>query len=259
MRTRVTRMAALIVGFVVAVVACGFGSDRGSDEPQGSITVFAASSLTDAFTELGTSFEAAHPGTHVTFSFAASSELVAQINEGAPADVFASADETSMAKLADADADGANSTPIVFARNRLAIVVEPGNPLSITSLGDLGRDDVTVVLCDETVPCGMYAHRALDEAGVTVHPASLEDKVKGVVSKVTLGEADAGIVYATDVLATGEQGDGVEIPDEHNVIATYPIVATAAAGTSDIADAFVAFVVSTGGLAILAKYGFLAP
>ena len=225
--------------------------------PAGSITVFAASSLTGAFTEAGEAFEAAHPGTTVRFSFGASSTLVGQILEGAPADVFASADEATMAALAAES--GTRGTPVVFAHNRLAIIVERGNPLGIADLADLAREDVIVVLCDERVPCGSYARAALDAAGVTVTPDGYEARVTGVVAKVALGEADAGIVYVTDVAAAADETDGVAIPDADNVIATYPMVATAAAGNRALADAFIDFVTGAEGQAILERHGFAAP
>ncbi len=243
---------------LVAVAACGDDSDQGatSGALDGEITVFAASSLTDAFTEAGEAFHRAQPDTTVTFSFAASGALATQIIEGAPADVFASADESSMKKLTDAGEVA--GPPEVFARTELQIIVGPGNPKGITGLPDLARDDVIVVLCDESVPCGVYARAALGRAAVTVSPASLEDKVRGVVSKVTLGEADAGIVYATDVLAAGSAAAGVEIPDAQNVIATYPISVTKSSENPRVADAFVEFIVSDAGRAILAVYGFVA-
>jgi molybdate transport system substrate-binding protein len=253
------RLRWAVFGLALAMTSVGCGDAPAVVGPGESrpVTVLAAASLTEAFTEIGIAFEAAYPTTKVTFSFAASSELVAQILEGAPADVFASADETNMARLTEAGA--AAGDPVVFARNRLEIIVEPDNPLAVTGLADLARDDVTLILCAETVPCGEYARQALDAAGVTVTPASFEDKVKGVVSKVILGEADAGIVYQTDVLAAGSDAAGIEIPDDANVIAVYPIAATADAANPAGAAAFVDFVVGGEGQAILMRYGFLAP
>jgi molybdate transport system substrate-binding protein len=220
-----------------------------------SVTVFAASSVTAAFTEIAKEFEAAHPGSKVTLNFAASSELVTQINNGAPADVFASADSKNMAKLADGTVD----PPQNFASNRLEIIVQAGNPKGITGLADLAKSGVAYVTAAPEVPIGKYAQQALDAAGVKVSPRSLEANVKGIVSKVTLGEADAGIVYVTDVLAAGSKATGVAIPDASNVIAHYPIAVPATSEHRAAGAAFAAFVLSSAGQQILAKYGFVAP
>jgi molybdate transport system substrate-binding protein len=247
---------ALFAAFLLA--GCG-GDDDGTDDGavSGSITVFAAASLTDAFERLGELFESANPGTDVDFNFAASSELVVQIAEGAPADVFASADEVNMQEVVDAGQNA--SAPVVFARNRLAIAVEPGNPEAITGLADLADPDLTLVLCAEQVPCGRYADQALAQAGVKVTPASRGDSVKATVSLVELGEADAAIVYRTDV-ASSDGVDGVDIPDDENVIATLPICALDETGSPDLARAWIAFVTSAGGKAVLSEeFGFLAP
>lgn len=243
--------------FVLAGCADGARERSNSDAPTGSITVFAASSLTGAFTDAGAAFEARYPGTTVTFSFGASSALAAQILEGAPADAFAAADAASIDALAAGSAS--RGTPVVFAHNRLAIIVERGNPLGIADLADLAREDVIVVLCDERVPCGSYARDALDTAGVRVTPDGYEPRVTGVVAKVALGEADAGIVYVSDVAAAADETDGVAIPDADNVIATYPMVATADGGNVATADAFIEFVAGADGQAILERHGFSAP
>ncbi len=219
--------------------------------------MFAAASLSAAFTELGEAFMVEYPGTQVTFNFAASSELATQITEGAPADVFASADLANMTKLTAAGGNG--SEPAVFARNRAAIIVAPGNPMGITGVADLADDDLIVVQCAPEVPCGKYAAKVFENAGVQVTPKSLEENVKAVVTKVTLGEADAGIVYVTDVAAAGTAAQGVDIPDDINVLAEYPIATTKDAGNPAAAQAFVEFVLSEQGLKILASYGFLAP
>jgi molybdate transport system substrate-binding protein len=219
--------------------------------------VFAAASLTSSFNEIGTAFSTEYPGTKVTFSYDASSTLVTQINQGAPADAFASADQANMKKLTDA---GNNSgTPVVFATNKLEIIVQPGNPKNIQSVADLAKPGVTFVSCDPAVPIGAYTQQVLKSAGVTVTPVSLEQNVKGIVTKVTAGEADAGIVYATDVQAAGSQAAGVPIPDDINVIAQYPIVATKASTNPSTAAAFIDFVLSDQGQKILQSYGFSAP
>ncbi|CAN5871039.1 molybdate ABC transporter substrate-binding protein [soil metagenome] len=221
----------------------------------GEVTVFAAASLTDAFTEIGQTFEAAHPGATVTFNFAGSQQLSTQIVEGAPADVFASADQRQMDSVVDAGLTA--GAPAAFAGNRLEIAVEPGNPTGIATLADLARDDVTVVLAADEVPAGRYAREALDAAGVTAAPVSLETDVRGVLTKVSLGEADAGIVYASDIAAVGDRVDGVEIPDEHNVTAAYPIAALRSAPRSAAGQAFVAMVRSEVGQETLGRHGFL--
>jgi molybdate transport system substrate-binding protein len=250
-------IAALGVLGLVAV-SCGDDDDVASSASvRGSITVFAAASLTDAFEEIGTAFTAANPDADVTFSFAGSSDLVAQINEGAPADVFAAADQANMEGLTEAA--GHAGEPEVFATNRLAIITGPGNPHGITGVDDLADPDLIVVTCATEVPCGRYAQEVFDAAGATVTPKSFEESVRGVANKVTLGEADAGIVYATDVLAAGDEAAGVEIPDDINVVARYPIVTTADAANPATAQAFVAFVLGPAGRQILAGHGFTGP
>lgn len=249
-------LSALVLLALFGTVGCSDSSST-NERPGGDIVVFAASSLTEAFTEMADAFTAANPDAHVTFNFAGSGDLVTQINEGAPADVFVSADDTNMQKLVDA---GENATePVVIARNTFEIIVGPGNPKGVTGLADLASSDLIVVLCADTVPCGKGAAKVLGNAGVTVTPASLEDKVKGVVTKVTAGEADAGIVFVTDVKAAGGSAEGVEIPADVNVISNYPIAVTKEATNAEVAQAFIDFVATDAGQAILAKYGFLAP
>ena len=221
------------------------------------MTVFAAASLTDAFTEIGDAFMVDHPDASVTFNFASSSDLVVQINEGAPADVYASADQTNMAKLIDAGNNGGE--PALFATNSLEIIVEKGNPKAITGVADLANPDLIVVTCAPEVPIGKYSAEVFAKAGVTVTPASYEENVKGVVNKVTLGEADAGVVYKTDVAAAGDQAEGVGIPTDLNVIAEYPLVVTREAPNAGAGQAFVDFVVGEEGQSILASYGFTSP
>jgi molybdate transport system substrate-binding protein len=240
------RLPLLALGAVTVVLAGCSGGD-GSSSGDGSVTVFAAASLTDAFTAVGAAFGAATPGSTVTFNFGASSSLATQIEEGSPADVFAAADEATMTELAGAGVLG--SEPSVFTTNAAEIIVAPGNPLGITGVADLANPEFVVVACAPAVPCGRYTATVLDRAGVTVTPRSLEENVRGVVSKVLLGEADAGIVYRTDVLAAGNSASGVAIPDETNVVARYPIAVVA----------FVDFVRGPEGQRILATFGFVAP
>jgi molybdate transport system substrate-binding protein len=250
----------VVLGLVAA--ACGDDDDGGAGSTAAGseggggdgITVFAATSLTEAFTAIGTAFEATDTGAPVEFSFDASSALVTQITEGAPADVFASADTANMDKLTDADLNGTD--PVIFATNLLTIIVPKGNPAGVTGVADLANPDLKVVLCAEEVPCGNYANQILDAAGVDVTPVSLEENVRGVVTKVTSGEADAGIVYITDVTAAGDAAEGVEIPEDINVLAEYPIATVGASENQEVGEAFVDFVTGDDGQAILAQYGF---
>jgi len=231
------------------MVACG-PSGSGTD----TLTVFATSSLTEAFERLAQAFES-ETGIAVESSFASSSDLAKQIVEGAPADVFASADTANMNIVAESGL--LVDEPRVFATNSLAIVVAPGNPLGISTVDDLTDPDLMLVTCDESVPIGRYTAEMLGRAGVVVSPDSYEENVKGIVNKVALGEADVGIVYVTDVLAAGDSVTGVAVPDEYDVVATYPIAATR---DSDAARRFVEFV-SDSEVArdILADFGFGAP
>jgi molybdate transport system substrate-binding protein len=226
---------------------------RGNGE--GSITVLAASSLTEAFTEIDKAFERKHPDTNVTFSFNASSTLATQVEQGAPADVFASADEATMARLVDGDL--VEGDPVRFARNRLAIAVEPGNPKKIKTLADTVESDVTLVLCAAEVPCGKLALDAYEKAGIDVPRVPTGANVKDTLAKVSLGEADAAVVYVTDVKAAKGDVGSVRIPPDENVVATYPIAPLADAPNPIAAKAFVVFVSSKAGRRILERFGFL--
>ena len=261
------RRPGLVIPFALLAfwtVACGStarptsGTASGTSTTlSGSITVFAAASLADSFQQIGRAFTKAHPDVNVVFSFDASSALVQQITQGAPADIFASADTTNMDKLTRAGLNG--SEPVIFARNNLAIIVAKGNPKGLAGLADLAQRDLKVVLCAEQVPCGKYARQILSHAGVQVTPASLEQNVKGVVTKVSADEADAGIVYATDVRAAGTKADAVAIPAGQNVVAEYPIARTKISKRAEVDAAFIAFVTSADGQAILKEYGFQVP
>ena len=255
------RTSTLVTVVTLVAVACGGGdavqAPEAGSSVSGEVVVFAAASLTDAFTDLGAAFTAAHPDASVTFNFAGSSELVAQITEGAPADVFASADPANMANATDAGA--AASEPATFATNRAEIVVAAGNPLGITAVDDLADDDLIVVVCSPQVPCGTYAHQIFERAGIEPSVESYEENVRAVLGKVVLGEADAGIVYATDVSAAGDAVGGVGIGADVNVVARYPIAVTAEAPNPHAAQAFVDLVLGPDGQAILADHGFGAP
>jgi molybdate transport system substrate-binding protein len=224
----------------------------------GTGTVFAAASLTESFNQLGDEFKKDHPGTSLTFNFGSSGTLATQIVEaGGVADVFASADDANMKKVSDAQLlDGAART---FARNRLEIVVAPGNPKKVMGLADLAKPGLKVVLAASTVPVGRYGAQALSAAKVTVKPVSQEADVKAVLQKVALGEADAGIVYETDVKSAPGKVEGVDIPDTQNVIASYPIGVINKTRNPALAKAFTDFVLSDGGRKILANHGFMAP
>ena len=251
------RASFVVSALALLAAACGSSSSSAGPSPiplSGTISVFAAASLTDSFKAVGNSFQQAHGAVTVQFNFAGTPTLVTQIEQGAQADVFASADTTNMTKLT---ADGFTAgTSQVFAHNQLEIVVGPGNPKGITSLADLARPGVIYITEGPTVPAGKYALQALATAGVKVTPKSLETDVKSVVAKIELGEADAGIVYTTDVKAAGSKVQGVPIPDADNVIATYPIVAVKVSKALDVADAFIAYVVSAAGQSTLRSFGF---
>ncbi|SIM77771.1 molybdate transport system substrate-binding protein [Micromonospora cremea] len=255
-----TAVAALVA--VAGLAGCGGGDDpaqgsTGDGRVTGTVTVFAAASLTDSFTRIGRDFEDAYPGSSVTFNFAGSSALANQINQGAPADVFASAASRNMTTVTEAgNADG---TPGTFARNQLVIAVPRGNPTGVTGLADLTRPGVKVALCAEQVPCGVAARTALDAAGVALTPVTLEQDVKGALAKVKLGEVDAALVYRTDARAATADVTGVEFPESARAVNDYPIVALRDAPNRAGARAFVAYVRSAPAQAVLAEAGFQAP
>jgi len=227
-----------------------------SSTVRGTVTVFAAASLTEAFNDEKVALEAANRGLTVTYSFAGSGALVQQVTQGAPADVIATADTASMQKLVDA---GLVERQVTFAKNKLQILVQPGNPKGIKSVADLARTDVVFVTEDGSVPAGKYAAAMFAAAGVTPHPVSKEADVKSAVAKVTSGEADATVVYVTDVKAAGAKGTGVDIPDAVNQIATYPIAVVKATTHRVAALAFVAATTAGSGQDALRAHGFLAP
>lgn len=233
----------------------GTPADDGAVE--GPLLVSAAASLTDAFGAMAAAFEAAHPGVDVVLNTAGSSALRTQILEGAPADVFASANTRNMDRVVEAGEVAGE--PRVFARNRLQIAVPAGNPAGIRGLGDFGNQALHLGLCAEGVPCGDFARQALDRAGVVPALDTNEPDVRALLTKIELGELDAGITYVTDVASTEGAVEGIDIPDDVNVTAVYPIAVLAGAPNPATARAFVDFVVSEPGQAILARYGFTAP
>jgi molybdate transport system substrate-binding protein len=258
---------ALVAGAVVlavlsTVAACGQdtkvagSSARSTTQVAGSITVFAAASLTESLTTLGKRFEAEHPGTKVAFSFGPSSGLAEQINQGAPADVFASASTTNMDQVTDA---GNAVHPAPFAANVMEIAVPADNPAKIGRLSDLAGSRVKVALCQPEVPCGAVAATVFANAHLAVKPVSLEVDVKSVLSKVILGEVDAWLVYVTDVRAAGDKVAGIEIPSDVNASTAYPIATLKESSNPATARAFVAYVLSTAGSDVLAQAGFAKP
>ncbi len=262
MSRRPAARAAVTATLLVVVAGCGreapttSAQGSSSGRVQGQITVFAAASLTQAFTQLGEQFQAAHPGTTVTFSFGPSSGLAQQIIAGAPADVFASASPQTMQMVTGA---GDASAPQTFATNVMQIAVPPSNPAGITGIADLARRGVRVVLCQSQVPCGTVAATVFANAGVKVTPVSSEADVKAVLSKVQLGEADAGLVYVTDVRAAGTKVRGIEIPAAVNAATQYPIAPMDGSGNRAAAAAFVDYVLSDAGRSVLSAAGFQEP
>lgn len=265
------RLIVVAAGVVACALAgCSSSGSSGSGSPttapasasssppvlSGSITVFAASSLTGSFTKLGTQFEAAHPGVKVTFSFGASSTLATQIISGAPADVFASASTKNMQQIVTA---GDASSPSDFAKNVMEVAVPPSNPAGITSVTDLAKSSVKVALCQPQVPCGTTAAKVFSNAKITVKPVTLEPDVKSVLAKVELGDVDAGVVYVTDVLAAGRKVKGVVIPADVDASTTYPIATISKSSQTATAQAFVAYVLSPAGQSVLTAAGFEKP
>jgi len=233
------------------------GGSSASGKLSGTVVVFAATSLTEAFDKIGAQFEKANPGVTVKFNYNGSSSLATSINQGAPADVFASAAPENMKTVTDAG-DAAGS-PTTFASNTAEIMVEKGNPQHIESVKDLADDKIKVAVCAPEVPCGAVAQEVFKNAGVTVKPVSQETNVGGVVTKVTLGEVDAGIVYVTDVKANESKATGVTIPADQNAITEYPIVEVKNAPNASAAKAFISYVLGPNGQKVLASFGFMPP
>jgi molybdate transport system substrate-binding protein len=265
---QVTSLTAVVVavGSAVALAACGStstppastaaGATSSGAAITGTVNVFVAASLQEAFTTLKKQFEAAHPGVTITPNFGASSALATGITQGQPADVFASASQTNMDTVVKAGG-AASSTP--FATNVGEIAVPAANPAGIGSVNDLAKTGVKVAVCQVQVPCGGIATKVFANAKITVTPVSQEADVKAVLTKVSLGEVDAGIVYVTDVKAAGAKVKGVEIPADVNASTTYPIAALTKAANPTGAKAFVHYVLSADGMAVLKAGGFASP
>ena len=241
-----------LLALATTLAGCG-GDGAGGGSAEETLHVYAASSLTAAFEEIARDFEESHPGVEVELTFGGSSDLVAQIDQGAPADVFASADEPNMAKLVDAGLTTDDPQP--FATNTLQIAVPPDNPAGVRSVDDLARDGVQVVTCAPEVPCGAAALTLAERAGLSLRPVSEEQSVTDVLNKVTSGEADAGLVYVTDVMAAGDDVEGIAVPEAADVVNVYP-VATVGDGEEALAQDFVDLVLGTSGQDVLQSLGF---
>ncbi len=255
--TKATTASSRILSLILlAVVACSVGVDASTSatDLQGEVLVSAAASLTDAFGEIESAFEEANAGVEVILNLGASSALREQILEGAPTDVFASADTSNMDQVAEAGEVAGQAE--IFVTNLLQIAVPAGNEAGVTGLDDFAHEDLLIGLCAEDVPCGEFGRQALAGAGVTPAIDTNEPDVRALLTKIEAGELDAGITYVTDVLSTEGTVDGIDIPAEDNVVAEYPIAVLAGAPNPDAAASFVEFVLSDQGQAILTGYGF---
>jgi molybdate transport system substrate-binding protein len=267
MKTRA--MSVLSIAAALALAACGSstgdasGASSGTSAPApagkltGTLTVFAAASLTDVFTELGNRLMADHPGLTVTFNFAGSSALATQITQGAPADVFASANQAQMKIVTDAGLQG--ESPTVFTENVLEIAVPKGNPGHVSGLADFARPELALAVCAPDVPCGAAAAKVFTAAGITAVPDTQEEDVRAALTKVQLGEVDAALVYASDVHSAGSDVQGIPFPEAGQAVNEYPICALSAAPDPRAAKAFVDLVLSDTGKRALEAAGFRAP
>ena len=253
------RMTVLGLAMLLGVAGCAGRPAAGADGggSGGTLTVFAASSLTDVFTHLGAALEDQQPGLRVRFNFAGSSALATQITQGAPADVFASANQAQMGVVTDAGL--AAGDPVVFTANVLEIAVPAGNPAGVTGLADFARPDLTLAVCAPDVPCGAAAEQVFAAAGVTAVPDTQEEDVRAALTKVQLGEVDAALVYASDVASAGNSVEGVPFPEAGQAVNDYPICVLASAPNRPAAQAFVDLVRSTAGRQALTDAGFREP
>jgi molybdate transport system substrate-binding protein len=250
----------------VALISCGSSSKPSSSSAApamtgpsggGSLMVFAAASLKQSFTQIGEQFKTDNPGSSVEFSFAGSSDLVTQLTQGAKADVFASADTKNMDKAVQANL--LSGVPVNFASNVLTIAVAPGNPKGIKTFQDLTKPGLNVVVCAPQVPCGSAATKIEQATGVKLNPVSEESSVTDVLNKVTTGQADAGLVYVTDVEGSGGKVVGIDFPESAQAVNVYPIAALKGAGNVDLANKFVTYVTGEAGQKVLNQAGFGKP
>ncbi|MFC0627004.1 molybdate ABC transporter substrate-binding protein [Kribbella deserti] len=246
-------MGLLTATVALVATACGGEVKASGDGLSGTVTVFAAASLSGTFTQLGKDFEAAHPGVKVSFNFAGSSALAKQITSGAPADVFASAAPKNLSQVTDA------VSPVTFARNKLEIAVPKGNPAKVTGLADFAKPGNKIALCAEQVPCGAAAAKVFESAGIEAQPDSLEQDVKAALTKVRLGEVDAALVYRTDVKAAAGEVEGIAFAEADQAVNDYPIAALREAPNATGAKAFVDLVRSDRGRQVLTAAGFEVP
>lgn len=265
MRPRRAAVALTIALGLPALAGCAAASDAdptvsGGATPgaelTGTLTIFAAASLTEAFDALADEFEQRHPSVEVVLNYGGSSALAQQIVAGAPADVFAAANGSTMQTVVDADLA---ADPVVFATNALQLVVPAGNPAEVSGLDDLARPELAIALCDPAVPCGAAAEKLLAAAGVVAAPDTLEEDVKAVLTKVLLGEADAGLVYVTDVRAAGDEVEGIVLAEADEALNPYPVAAIPGATSPDLAAEWIALLTGPDGRAVLAEAGFGAP
>lgn len=257
-RCRIAAVALLALAVAGCSQASGDDASARADEPETRVlTVLAAASLTEVFTDLATTFEADHPGTTVRLSFASSAQLAAQVTQGAPADVLATASPETMAQVVDAGAVAGE--PVVVARNRLAIAVPAGNPAGVRGLADLAREELRIALCAEQAPCGAAALEVLATAGVEARPDTLEEDVKATLTKVTLGEVDAALVYRTDIRAAGDKVEGIEVAEAEVAVNDYPVAVLADAPEAGAARDWVRLVQSKEGVQALVAAGFEQP
>ena len=251
------------IGTAAAVLLTGCGERLGRPRPRPrpplpeTLTVLAAASLTETFNALGKQFETDHPGVSVKFNYAGSSDLAQQIVNGAPADVFASASDATMKTVTDADLTAAK--PVTFAKNVLQIATPPGNPKKIATFADLAKPDVKVVVCAPQVPCGAAEQKIEKATGTALKPVSQESDVKSVLSKVETGDADAGLVYVTDVNSAGDKVQGVNFPEAAQASTNYPIAVLKNAPAGDLANQFLTTVTGERGRQALEQAGFAKP
>lgn len=263
---RLGRAAAVgvVILLLAATAACGAdetepmagASAESGEVPSGKITVLAAASLTESFETIGADFEAANEGTAITFSFGSSSTLATQIKEGAPVDVFASANESTMQQVTDA---GLNDEPAQFATNVLEIAVPPGNPGDIAGLQDFADENLRIAICAPEVPCGSAAEKVFESAGIEAKPDTLEQDVKATLQKVQLDEVDAALVYRTDVVSAGDQVEGMPFDEAESAVNNYPIATLTEAPNPELAKAFTEYVLSGEGAEVLSGVGFGTP